>query len=255
MAVNYGPQQSDYIKRRQAGTGRWLLESAEFQSWLDTSKQTLFCPGIPGAGKTIITSIVVDDLSARFRDKADNSIAYLYCNFPQQHEQKLEDLLANLLKQLVQGRSSLPDSVKVLYDRHNDKRTRPPVDEISRVLHSVTTLYSRTFIIIDALDECQVTDGCRTGFLSEIFNLQAKTGVNVFATSRPIAEIMQKFDRSVSLVIRATDDDVWRYLDNRMALFQPDILDDDIRDRIRRGIVKAVDGMYAEIPLKHGISN
>jgi Cdc6-like AAA superfamily ATPase len=223
--------------------------------WLDTSKQTLFCPGIPGAGKTIITSIVVDDLCARFKDKADIGIAYIYCNFRQQHEQKLEDLLASLLKQLVQGRSSLPDSVKALYDRHKDKRTRPPADEISSVLHSVTALYSRAFIVIDALDECQVTDGCRTRFISEIFNLQAKIRVNIFATSRPIPEIMQKFDGSVSLAIRATDDDVWRYLDNGMALFQPDILDDDIRDRIRRGIIKAVDGMYAEIPLKHSINN
>jgi hypothetical protein len=40
----------------------WLLDSDEFQTCLDTDKQTLFCPGIPGAGKTILSSIVVDYL-------------------------------------------------------------------------------------------------------------------------------------------------------------------------------------------------
>src|SRR5947209_377555 len=60
--VEYGTQQSDFLRRRQAGTGQWLLKSTEYQTWLNSGKQTLFCPGIPGAGKTILTSIVVDDL-------------------------------------------------------------------------------------------------------------------------------------------------------------------------------------------------
>jgi hypothetical protein len=35
--VDYAPQQSDFISRRQTGTGQWLLDSAEFQAWLTTS--------------------------------------------------------------------------------------------------------------------------------------------------------------------------------------------------------------------------
>jgi len=64
--INYGPQQSDFINRQQPGTGQWLLDSEEFQTWLNTDKKTLFCPGIPGAGKTTLTSIVVDYLYAEF---------------------------------------------------------------------------------------------------------------------------------------------------------------------------------------------
>ena len=50
--IDYAPQQSDFISRRQAGTGEWLLGSEQFKTWVETEKQTLFCPGIPGAGKT-----------------------------------------------------------------------------------------------------------------------------------------------------------------------------------------------------------
>ena len=60
--VDYTSQQSDFIGRRQAGTGQWLFGSEEFQAWLNKNKLTLFCPGIPGAGKTMITSIVVNHL-------------------------------------------------------------------------------------------------------------------------------------------------------------------------------------------------
>src|SRR5436305_864300 len=66
--IDYGTQQSDFISRRQEGTGQWLLNSDEFQQWTSQKKQTLFCPGIPGAGKTMISSIIVDHLTAIFRN-------------------------------------------------------------------------------------------------------------------------------------------------------------------------------------------
>src|SRR4051794_39963409 len=66
--IDYGPQQSDYLKRRQPETGQWLLDSAEYQAWQKADKQTLFCPGIPGAGKTVLTSIIIDDLCNRFHN-------------------------------------------------------------------------------------------------------------------------------------------------------------------------------------------
>src|SRR2546423_12797298 len=100
--IDYAPQQSDFVARRQEGTGQWLLDSKEFNKWLDQSKQTLFCPGIPGAGKTIITSIVVHHLHTKFRRAPTVAIASLYCDFRRQHEQKPTDLLLSLLKQLVQ---------------------------------------------------------------------------------------------------------------------------------------------------------
>jgi NACHT domain len=244
--VDYGPQQSDYIRRRQAGAGQWLLDSAEFQEWLNTDNQTLFCPGIPGAGKTILTAVVIHDLTTQFSDNPTIGIAYIYCNFRQQDDQKLDDLLASLLKQLAECQPSLPGCVKDLYDHHNKaKRTRPSLDEISKILHSVITTYSRVYIVVDALDECQVSDGCRSRFLSNIFNLQTKTGAKLFATSRPIPDIEREFKGCLSREILATNKDVYRYLDgymSRLPLFVSSSL--DLQDEIKTTISKAVDGMY-----------
>jgi hypothetical protein len=243
--VDYGPQQSDYLKRRQRGTGQWLLDSAKYQTWLNIGKQTLFCPGIPGAGKTILTSIVVDDLNTRFLADQNVGIAYLYCNFRRRDEQSAEDLLASLLKQLTQEQSSLPDSVKALYDQHRKKRTRPSFDEISRALQSVAAMCSQVFIAVDALDECQVSDGCRTKFLTEIFNLQAKYGVHLFATSRFILEITEVFKSSTSLEIHATRDDVERYLEGHMQQLPSFVRRNrQLQEEIKTGISEAVDGMY-----------
>lgn len=251
--VDYGPQHSDYLRRRQLGTRRWLLDSEEFQEWLSTNKQTLFCPGIPGAGKTILTSIVVDRLNSTFPKDSNTGIAYIYCNFQQQDKQEADDLLASLLKQLAQGQPSLPDSVKSLHDRHTDKQTRPSLDEISQVLQSVVAMYSRAFIVVDALDECQTSHGCRSVFLSQIFSLQANANANVFTTSRPIQEIKKEFEgRSVILEINAKNEDVEKYLDGRIS--ELPLLDEKnqdvskeskekFKDEIKTNIVEVVNGV------------
>jgi Cdc6-like AAA superfamily ATPase len=216
----------------------------------------LFCPGIPGAGKTIITSIVIKHLFDRFQHRdiqgdgniQDRSIqnedsvgiAYLYCNFQQQNKQKAEELLASLLKQLAQEHSA---TVKDLYDRHKITQTRPSSDEISRALQSMADVYSRVFIVVDALDECQISDGGRTRLLSEIFNLQVRSGANIFATSRFIPDITEKFQGSISLEIRASDEDMQRYLDGRILESESVVLKTS-REEIKAEIMKAVDGMY-----------
>ena len=242
--VDYFPQQHDFLKQRQAGTGQWLLDSAEFKSWTKTSKQTLFCPGIPGAGKTILTSIVVEELSARFQDDNNVIVAYIYCNFKRQFEQSLEDLLTSLLKQLAQGRPSLPESVRSLHDRHKAKKTRPSVDDISTALQSVAAEYLRVFVVIDALDECREQGGCRIQMLSRLFDLQNKCGINLFATSRFIPEIIEEFKQVLLLEIRATEQDVKKYIDGHITHLPSFIRNrPDLQQEIKTEIVKAVDGM------------
>jgi Cdc6-like AAA superfamily ATPase len=240
--IDYGLQQSDYLKRRQPGTGQWLLDSGEYQAWLKTKKQTLFCQGIPGAGKTILTAIVVDDLTTRASSDPAIGVAYIFCNFQQQDTQKIDDLMASLLKQLALGQSSLPGSVKDLYDKHKTKRTRPLLDEIWRVLQSVAKMYSRPFIVVDALDECQVSDDSRARFLSELFSLQTRHELNIFATSRPIPQIIDQFNGSVPLEIRAHDEDVRKYLDGRISQSESKLLK-IYCEKIKTEITKAVGGM------------
>ncbi|KAG9244697.1 hypothetical protein BJ878DRAFT_549809 [Calycina marina] len=219
--IDFATQQSDLISRRQAGTG------------------------IPGAGKTILTSIVVDYLSSNFQKDARVGIAYLYCNLRRKDEQKAEQLLASLLKQLTQGLSPLPDDVNLLYDRHKDKRTRQTSNEIFNILQSVGGPFLKVFIVIDALDECEASDGNRANLLEQIFAFQMKCRVNIFTTSRSIPDITERFNENLCLEIRASNHDVRKYLDGHMAQLNRCVRDSlGLQDEIKTSIVKSVDGMF-----------
>jgi NACHT domain len=212
-SVDYSTQQNDFIARRQEGTGEWLVESDEFQKWENNERGILFCPGIPGSGKTMMVSIVIDHLFKKFRNDPGIGIAFVYCNFRQQQEQRLIDLFSSLLKQFSRGHPLLPECVTKLHKDHERNQTRPSFDEISSALYSVIVNCSRAFIIIDALDECSGVDRVLSQFMEELFSLQVKTGSSVFATSRPILGIPKDFESRGSsiLEIRARDEDMRRY--------------------------------------------
>ncbi|KAF3319318.1 hypothetical protein TWF173_003762 [Orbilia oligospora] len=242
--IDYGPQHSDYLRRRQPGTGEWLLTSDEYNTWLG-SKYVLFCPGIPGAGKTILTSIIIDNLMTRFNSDSTVGIAYVYCNFNRSHEQKLDSLLASLLKQLA---APGQPAVKELHENHFARKTRPSDQDIINTLRSVIKTYSRVFVIVDALDEYPASNG-RAKFLTELFYLHDKYGMNIFATSRFIPEITQMFkcgnmpESRATVEIRAHDEDVRNYLDGQISQLGDNLLE-EYRELIKTEIANAARGMF-----------
>ena len=105
-------------------------------------------------------------------------------------------------------------------------------------------IFSRVFIVVDALDECQRSGGCRTRFLTEISALQTRRA-NIFVTSRFGAEIAERFRGSVSLEIRARPEDVRRYVDGHISHLPSFVgRNPNLQEEIKIEIVKAVDGMY-----------
>ncbi|OQD86803.1 hypothetical protein PENANT_c007G02642 [Penicillium antarcticum] len=223
-------------------TSKWLIESAEYQDWRETDKKTLLCSGIPGAGKTILTAVIIDDLVTQCLSDHTLGLAYIYCDFRRKNDQKAESLLASILKQLSHCRSSLPTSVKMLYEQHKDRRTRPSLNELFRCLQSVASLYAKVFVVIDALDECKTSDDSRNVFLSQIFDLQKVCTVNLLATARPVPEIMERFSGD-KLEIRAQESDVKKYLEGRISQAGSELLK-TYKEDIKRRITELADGMF-----------
>ncbi|CAG8122905.1 unnamed protein product [Penicillium olsonii] len=245
-STNYATQQGDYIGRREEGTGQWMLESSEFQSWASGSKSTLFCPGIPGAGETILASIAIEELEEKFGNDAMIAIAYIYCNFQRQGEQSAASLLSNILKQIVQTQSPLPSDVEVMYDRHKLKGTRPSVDEIRKILQSIcSSRLQRTFVVIDALDECQISDGSRATLTDCVLSLQESCNLNLLVTSRFSPDITESFRSSQMLEIRASQGDITRYLRGSLTILPSFVLrDPSLQEQISSEIAEAADGMF-----------
>jgi Cdc6-like AAA superfamily ATPase len=214
--------------------------------WLEGKTKTLFCPGTPGTGKTMIASIAVNHLETSFLDDKTGK-AFLYCVYKRQGNQEVDDLLASLLGQLAVWQSIVPKSIRESYELHRTgKKPRLSRSEILEALSSVTKTYSRTFIIIDALDECR-TDHVRNELLSEIYKLQEGTDTRLMVTFRP--NVVPKCPSSViEQGILAHEGDIEKYLIGRMAELKSIARDNNkLQCKIKTRILSLVNGMYVRL--------
>jgi hypothetical protein len=192
----------------------------------------------------MLTSIVVDDLQNRFTDDEPGSMAYLYCNFRRQQEQTVEHLLSSILRQLAQDQPALPECVQSLRDKHK-KNTKPSLEHLSTTLRALIDSLPKVYIIVDALDECQLLDGSRARFLDTVFDLQLTSKVNIFATSRFITDITDVFAGATSLEIRAHEEDIRRYLEGSISQLPACVTRSlELQEEIVTKIIQAVDGMW-----------
>jgi len=241
--TNFPARQSDFIASTQEGTGQWFLNSPEFTKWLHGSKETLFCPGIPGAGKTMIAAIVVDHISRSLQSNTIG-VAFIYCDYKAQADQNALGLLAAILRQMVQARPSIAEPVACLYRQHGDRGTRPSLEEILSALKLILANYSSVYVIIDALDECLDRDGSRSQLLAKLVDLQRRTDLHLMVTSRFIPDIIEKFRLMLTLEVRASDVDVKRFVAGQICRLPKCIQrDEELQALVRDGVVQAVDGM------------
>ena len=78
---------------------------------------------------------------------------FIYCNYKEQADQTVSNLVASLLRQVVQGRRAISDDVKSFFERHRRQTSRPTLDQLTDVLISEIRTRSKVFIVVDALDE------------------------------------------------------------------------------------------------------
>lgn len=240
--LEFPPLQHEYIRKCTPNTGQEFVRSDEVQTWMSTRNQTLFCQGVPGAGKTFQMAILINHLTQEFRSNDTVGVAYLYYNFKKQQDQKAEHMLANLIKQLAQISKTFPEAVHQLCERHSPTKTRPFLGELSDALTVIIQSFSRVFILIDALDEGDDTE--RTSFLDQMFAVQEKTGLNLFATSRTINTITVTFEGALSRNISPTRHDIFQFLNTRMSELPLFVAGDIIlQDEIKASVESAIGGM------------
>lgn len=192
--LNFVAKQSLLFKEQHEGTCKWFLGCEKFRGWKEDENAILFCPGIPGAGKTMLSSIVVNELDKlRLSEKGgvtDAAILMLYCKWDDSHSQSINGLLASLVKQIAQRYGVFWEGTSEMFSKHSKAGTSPGGDEYVSALNSELRHFPKTFIVVDGLDELR-DEKSRQVLLETLTSLEAK--VNIMVTSRPVDNITRHF--------------------------------------------------------------
>jgi hypothetical protein len=239
---DFSARYKDVFSTRHKKTGQWFLEADSFRRWLNTEGQTLWCPGIPGAGKTILLAVAVNYLQERFF-KQNDAVLFAFCDYKNRSSQTAENILLSLWRQLMQRRVLSEVECESLEATYLKRGVAPTTDALVKLLSNEMSKYSRVFILLDALDELQTES--RDSLLYLLPQLPAKK--NLLVTSRMPKEKSSAFHNVPQLEIRARETDITDYINGQLESV-PELRSKvqhnyKLRQEIRSTITRKADGM------------
>ncbi|KAE8443901.1 hypothetical protein EG329_001211, partial [Mollisiaceae sp. DMI_Dod_QoI] len=212
VKIDPSPNHNNACRLYEEHTGQWLTNSPEYADWKAGRSQFLWLHGIPGAGKTILLSHIVED--------------------PERTITAISDMAQIRRNPFCDGSSENFANRSAAYH-----------------LSTVTKNFSSVYITIDALDEA--TDDDRETMLTalrDIIRDGRHDRVQLLATSRKELDIERELlplGANLSLSNPYVDEDIRTYVRNRMreeSKFRR--WPDQLRDEIELALVKGAKGMF-----------
>ncbi|KAL4804549.1 ankyrin repeat-containing domain protein [Aspergillus unguis] len=243
----YQSQHADIQRHLDHDSGKTFTDHEGFTAWAQASEDvtTLFCPGLPGAGKTSVASMAIERLQ-KAREEQRSAVAFLYFNYNLQSEQTVIHMYRIMLRQLVENLPSLPHEVTQL---HRAGRV-PSLLEMSDILSRVIEQYNLVFIVIDALDECSPES--LSQIIDAVHRLQG-LGARFMLTSRFNTFIEDRFRATGTcfLEIIAADREMETYIARNFdfAMFYKIPDESPEIDRFKQVVIRAAKGVFLLVRL------
>lgn len=227
-------------------TGSWLLSSDQFITWKENRNQLLWLFGIPGCGKTVLGSVVVEHIKLlSYSPESDFLYAYYYFDFNDSEKQKPANMLRSILGQLCFQHDEMPDHIKTLYEAHDRGMQEPNTSSLRLSFLELARNSRPLYIILDALDESSQKETLREILL----DFYHEENIKILVTSRKEndVDIVMKDMESIKVTAegRVIDNDIKLYIKRRlMTDSKLNRWPDKVKDEIETVLLNRARGMY-----------
>ncbi|KAF8462703.1 hypothetical protein BDZ91DRAFT_327772 [Kalaharituber pfeilii] len=211
------------LRREYPGTGSWVLKNKNVQHWFDVSNATnneLWLFGIPGAGKTVLTSVIIEELqkiSARTSHSTGAtpvSVAYFYCRYRTENKDSFNAVGRGILAQLIQNKEEIWSLIwdKLAEGGEMTLQSSKLLKELLEIAMKDSTI---SFIVLDGLDECEKT--ARKEIIStlraigENINQQLPGAIRLLFVSTKEPDIQKHLSDVIKVQLKPQDSDIQQY--------------------------------------------
>jgi hypothetical protein len=184
-----------------------MMRVPEWADWLAGKLRCLWIHGIPGAGKTVLASYLIDTVVSHCKDEFGprSAALYYYCYFGN-NQDECAPLLRWLVTQLCRRVRAVPADI---YARFR-QRHEPSLVELLKALATLLNEFERVYVIVDAVDESKPRDD----LLKTIRDLVTDprfSKIQLLVTSRrylDIETVLEEISKPVSLSNDFIDHDI-----------------------------------------------
>ncbi|EGX52000.1 hypothetical protein AOL_s00043g734 [Orbilia oligospora ATCC 24927] len=158
---SYYTELTNNLQKRIEGSGLWIYKTPEYESWANSPKSCgLWYHGIPGFGKSVLTSGVIDTLLELSRSSRPKQyrVAYFFCTFTTASSLLAYTILSSLLHQLFYYSHDLPRGLAEDLEARFEDRIRASQVVLADIQNFITEITKNNrainYIVVDGLDEC-----------------------------------------------------------------------------------------------------
>ena len=184
-------------KKREPSTGEWFVLSSEFSHWL-LPKRSLWLHGIPGAGKTVLCSTIIESVKSRCPRNA--ACLYFYFDFSDGQKKIVRNMLCSFLAQLCWD--EVPSQVRGLYERCQNGTREATDDQLIETLFEIANNGRLIYLIVDALDESSERE-ILLNVIQQI--MHSNCDINLLVTSRKEHDIETELKGCVHHIVSMED--------------------------------------------------
>lgn len=183
------------LRQRHPSSGQWFLQDTAYSAWKSDQNSFLWLYGIPGCGKTVLSSTIIEDLA---KGGSSQSPLYFYFDFNEASKQSLDKAVRSLIIQLYREREDVRRHLDSLYSSCKSGVKQPSIDSLCKAFQDMVQQAGEAWIILDALDECQTRKDYQDGrLLPWVENLlgSRQTNIHLLVTSRPEQDIKSAIEK------------------------------------------------------------
>ncbi|UKZ96209.1 uncharacterized protein TrAFT101_011010 [Trichoderma asperellum] len=251
--IPIGEHQQEKCEARTPATCEWLLNHSKFLEWEGSSSSILWLQGNVGAGKSFLSSKVIDHHLVTRQQKAehDEGFAYFYCSRSDPVRRETKHILRSYISQLARVPkypTMMEKNIYTLYLKAKKEKRGFSIDECETALIELVNFYPRTTLILDALDECEMDT--RETIARILGNLvdKGEGTVKVFIASRKEADIEEYLESQKLVEISAADnkDDIEKYVEQEVAKVGSvwSSVSAEVKEQVKKTIAEKSDGMF-----------
>lgn len=121
-----------------------------------------------------------------------SAVAYFYFDFRKEKQRK-DIMLRSIIWQLSSRSPSPYGALRRLYEKLGNGIIQPQQTHLQVVFEELLSEFVQTYIVIDALDECDKTDWKSLNQLIRILCLHSANTLHLLFTSQPLHEFQEAF--------------------------------------------------------------
>ncbi|KAM0801847.1 hypothetical protein BDR22DRAFT_804454 [Usnea florida] len=241
-AVDYEAKHKRLQGLRHEGSGMWVTQHPTYIAWERSTASTgLVCYGIPGSGKSVLTSLIIEDHTKEPGFPTTQAI-YFYCDYADLPTLQPVNVYRALLQQLFFKGLLTEDAITTVIKTVKENVHGPKEQILTNLLYAAVQSCAGLRVIVDGLDECERNmQEAITSTLCHLMTLR-DTVVKVLVTCRDETHLLARlrgFGR-VHISSHASRTDIRSYISHSIEsnlasgnlTFQNKALKDEIISRL-----------------------